>query len=382
MRKFILVLALILAAVISLASCDVISELPFLSGSAGTVPDENKQSAGEENGTLDVSSEFETMRVEMYDFIDDTEAGIKSNFNYMILSDALKGVVDSEINSAKAMADSVLTVADILSVRETINNIYFRVDSNTAERVYIDGGYDSRILCGNTVEAELKRLLCEKTLIVELKYFGTERFTIDENYYNIIGLTDVQLSDYSIYVGYPVPFDEGALAYGIYVDFYGVPKLTGNESTVLLTIADANPYGWQTIKVYDNIYGEIDGAKFGNVIASEDRFVFVYNSREIYFTLNSANDTLTFERPSNEHMMTLTYSENGTRYVFNVYGVRASHYNYKTTVDITYSDGREETITCWCYLQGVSDYEETFSVPDLDLAPMAYGDDGVLFKID
>jgi len=142
-----------------------------------------------------------------------------------------------------------------------------------------------------------------------------------------------------------------------------------------------NPLGWERIEVYGDLYALVNGEKFVGFTGDDISVVLSLNGYDVFMTPDDTGDRLFFERPADDLMMTLTYDDGGSLYVFRVYGIQnPDTVTYKTAVDITHSNTDTGTITCYGYLDRTNGDGNRFDCPVISLCGLEYDSDGTLTK--
>ncbi len=407
----ILTLLLITACAFSLASCDALDAL--LGENKLADGSEDKENGGDkedtdgdkdnanndgngvpegEEGATQFTEEREALRAHMAE----SWSALTNEFNYKILISSHKEDADRVYSDILGKLNAAKTLSDLNTIRGTFDTWIGKLYNNEVVTTYIKEEYSTSVALGALLGGEVYRNLAGKTLCIEKTYTGTEEHTITDDFF-MIDDCEVMLTEYEVVVGLPVPFEDGALYAPCSVYFNGAPILGDIGIIRTYEITDDNPLGWESIDLYgksyedeegklivESQYAEINGKKFVEVLDCTDRLFIVYNGINVYLTLDKDTLTATFERQTDTAMKTLYYENDGTSYVFNVYGEYvAGSYNYLTTVDITYADGSEATFTADGFLTPYTHVgvESGFAFPILGIEELQYDESGALTKI-
>ena len=400
-KKFILAFILIISLSLMLESCDIInsftgdnSDTDNESGSDSDNGGEKDNSENKNDSSADISNSVEEHRAELKRHMQDHWAAVVAEFNYKILIEKDKKAFDDEYRVQLSRADTAKDIDAIDAIRVDFDRLTQSIFGNEIVKSYVKEEYKTTVMLGESFRAEVIKNLVGKTFCIEKTYTGVEEHIITADFIAAYE-GEVFLNQYEALVGLPVSFEPEAYYGGIELKFDGTADVSALDAVLTYKIADANPLGWQSLTVYGETYVDSLGktvinaryARLNNektvyYDGSDEAVVITHNGYEVFFIVDKDKSELKFERPSSDLMKTLTYEKDGTTYIFNIYGVLNSDVvAYKTTVDITYSNGKTERTTSYCYLGAYSNTENGFAFSLLGLERLAYTEDGVLKKI-
>ncbi len=381
-----LLVSLIFTVCALLSSCDPSALFPS-GGSSGTdnsEGDENSSSGNNQSGDDkgDISNEFNENRRELLAMMSADWTAIMQTFNYKIAIESHKNTFNSEYDSLVSSASSASTSDALDNIRNDFQKLISRISDNEVTSSYIKEGLGEKLRLGESLESEIRRLLVGKTLCIEKAYTGKEEHTITADF---IALNDaeIMLTEYTVLIGLPVPWETGAYFGAIELTLDTAPDVSELNVTRVYTVADKNPLGWEKIEVYGDLYALVDDEKFVGFTGDDTFAVLSLNGYDVFMTPNTEGDRLSFERPMDNLMLTLTYDNDGILYICRVYGIpNPDTVTYKTVVDITYPNGDTQSITCYGYLDRTNGDGNRFDCPVIGLNGLEYDADGTLTESD
>ncbi|MBE6635848.1 MAG: hypothetical protein E7617_06610 [Ruminococcaceae bacterium] len=382
--KSLLIISLMLAFCLILSSCDPSSLFPSgnsagtnNSAGSGNSSSDNTQS-GEDEG--DISNQLNTERQDLIAAMSADWTAIMQTFNYKIAMESHKNAFKSEYDSLVISASSASTHDALENVRNSFHQLISHISGNEVTSSYIKENIGEKLRLGESLEKEVGRLLIGKTLCIEKAYTGIEEHTITADFIALSD-TEIMLTEYTVLVGLPVLFEEGAYFAAFELTFDTAPDVSEMDITRVYTVAEKNPLGWERIEVYGDLYALVNGEKFVGFTGDDISVVLSLNGYDVFMTPDDTGDRLFFERPADDLMMTLTYDDGGSLYVFRVYGIQnPDTVTYKTAVDITHSNTDTGTITCYGYLDRTNGDGNRFDCPVISLCGLEYDSDGTLTK--